>query len=201
MNFHNKIAAILFFIVFIFIFVSCASGLDDLERNCQITPVIVPTLPAFIPEEFELDPSTNLHKSGTPQETDIETYRLEITGLVDNPLSLTYGQLRCMPKITDTPTLICPQTFTDTAAWSGVRLAYILKLAGVQDGATNVRLTGADGYFANVSVEDAMRPESFLAYEWEGEPLPIMHGFPLRAVFPEIYGSQWVKWLLKIELQ
>ena len=62
-------------------------------------------------------------------------------------------------------------------------------------------MTGADGYYANISLADAMRPQSFLAYEWEGEPLPIMHGFPLRAILPEIYGSQWVKWLIKIEVQ
>jgi DMSO/TMAO reductase YedYZ molybdopterin-dependent catalytic subunit len=150
---------------------------------------------------FKLDPDTNLHKTGTIQTIDLATYRLEVTGLVDHPLSLTYDQLRCMPRITDTPTLVCPQVFTDTAEWSGVRLAYILKLAGTQEGAASVRLTGADKYYANVTLEEAMRPESFLAYEWEGQPLPIMHGFPLRAIFPDIYGSQWVKWLVKIEVQ
>ena len=183
------------------VMVSCATGLEALTETCDVAAVVVPTLPVFIPDEFELDPTTNLHKSGTPQIIDLETYRLEVTGLVDNPLSLTYNQLRCLPKITDTPTLVCPQTFFDTAEWSGVRLAEILKLAGVQDGAANVRMTGADGYYANISLADAMRPQSFLAYEWEGEPLPIMHGFPLRAILPEIYGSQWVKWLIKIEVQ
>jgi len=180
---------------------ACTPYPDNLTSECGIPPVIVPTLPAFIPEEFELDPSTNLHKSGTPQLIDVNAYTLEITGLVDQPLSLSYDQLRCMPKVTDTVTLVCPQTFIDNAEWSGVRLAYILKLAGVQEGATNVRMRGADGYYANISLEDAIRPESFLAYEWEGEPLPIMHGFPLRAVLPEIYGSQWVKWLLEIEIE
>lgn len=180
---------------------ACAPNPDTITAECGAPLVVVPTLPAFIPEEFELDPSTNLHKSGTPQLINLETYTLKVTGLVERPLTLTYDQLRCMPKITDTPTLICPQTFVDTAEWSGVRLAYILKLAGVQDGAENIRMTGADGYYANISLEDAMRPESYLAYEWEGEPLPIMHGFPLRAILPDIYGSQWVKWLLEIEVQ
>ena len=194
-------SSILYCLVGIWVLIACTPTPDSLISECGAPPVIVPTLPAFIPEEFELDPTTNLHKSGTPQLIDVDAYTLEITGLVDQPLSLTYDQLRCMPKVTDTPTLVCPQTFFDTAEWSGVRLAYILKLAGVQEGATNVRMKGADGYYANISLEDAMRPESFLAYEWEGEPLPIMHGFPLRAVLPDIYGSQWVKWLLEIEIQ
>lgn len=198
---RKRLSILKLFFLFLFFFAACAPSPDDISSTCGNAPIAVPTLPAFIPEEFELDPTTNLHKSGTPQTVDIETYTLEITGLVENPLSLTYDQLRCMPKITDTPTLVCPQTFVDTAEWSGVRLAYILELAGVQEGATNVRMTGADGYYANVTLEEAMRPESFLAYEWEGEPLPIMHGFPVRAVFPDIYGSQWVKWLLEVEVQ
>lgn len=181
--------------------ISCAAQNREITDACGLAHVMVPTLPAFIPEEFALDPSTNLHKSGDPQEIDVDTYALKITGKVDRPLELTYDQLRCMPRITDVPTLICPQTFVDTAEWSGVRIAYILKLAGVQDGATNIRMTGADGYFANVSLEEAVEPGNYLAYEWEGEPLPIMHGFPVRAVFPDIYGSQWVKWLLEIEVQ
>jgi len=196
-----KIKMSFLFALSLLFLIACAPNLDTLTGECGAPPVLVPTLPAFIPEEFELDPSTNLHKSGDPQQIDLETYTLQVTGLVDNPLTLTYDQLRCMPKITDTPTLTCPQTFVDKAEWSGVRLAYILKLAGVQDGAANVRMTGADGYYANITLEDAMRPESYLAYEWEGEPLPIMHGFPLRAILPDIYGSQWVKWLLEIEVQ
>jgi hypothetical protein len=93
------------------VMVSCATGLEALTETCDVVAVVVPTLPVFIPDEFELDPTTNLHKSGTPQIIDLETYRLEVTGLVDNPLSLTYNLLRCLPKITDTPTLVCPQTF------------------------------------------------------------------------------------------
>jgi DMSO/TMAO reductase YedYZ molybdopterin-dependent catalytic subunit len=45
-----------------------------------------------------------------------------------------------------------------------------------------------------------IRRISILAYAWEGEPLPILHGFPVWAVFPELDGSTWVKWLVKIEV-
>ena len=40
----------------------------------------------------------------------------------------------------------------------------------------------------------------FLAYEWEGEPVPILHGFPVRAVFPSLNGNKWVKWLIGIDV-
>jgi DMSO/TMAO reductase YedYZ molybdopterin-dependent catalytic subunit len=47
---------------------------------------------------------------------------------------------------------------------------------------------------------DASNEENFLAYELSGKPLPILHGFPLRAVFPSMLGSHWVKWLVEIQI-
>jgi DMSO/TMAO reductase YedYZ molybdopterin-dependent catalytic subunit len=45
-----------------------------------------------------------------------------------------------------------------------------------------------------------MSGEAFLAYEWEQQPVPIIHGFPIRAAFPGLLGANWVKWLVKIEV-
>jgi DMSO/TMAO reductase YedYZ molybdopterin-dependent catalytic subunit len=49
-------------------------------------------------------------------------------------------------------------------------------------------------------LEDARDESNFLAYEWEGEPVPVLHGFPVRAVFPALNGNKWVKWLIEIEV-
>ncbi len=138
--------------------------------------------------------------TGTAPQIDLESYRLKVTGKVENPLSLTYDDLRCMPKLEVRCTLVCPDFFADTATWAGAPLALVLELAGVQAEASNVRLISADGYSTYVSLQVARREESFLAYEWEGEPLPILHGFPIRAVFPEVEGNTWVKWLVEIEV-
>lgn len=60
----------------------------------------------------------------------------------------------------------------------------------------------ADGYSASLPVPDITAEERYLlAYEWEGQPLPIMHGFPLRAVLPNRSGGSWVKWLVALEVQ
>jgi len=107
-------------------------------------------------------------------------------------------ELRCLPKVTASPELICGDLFTDSATWSGVPIEEILNLAGVQAGAKTVVLDGADGYSTGIPLEEALKPQNFLAYEWEGQPVPILHGFPLRAVFPDLGGSAWVKWLVKI---
>jgi len=168
--------------------------------SCVLPIVMDPTPPAEIPGIAELDPSTGLHVTGSAQTIDLETYRLEIDGMVDYPLKLSYDDLRCMPKIEVQTTIICKGNFEDTAVWAGASLQYILELAGVQPQAENISLIGADGYGPSVSLEDAMSGRSFLAYEWEKQPVPILHGFPLRAAFPGLLGANWVKWLVKIEV-
>lgn len=168
---------------------------------CVLAPVIVSTRPAETPKYTELDPTTGLHMTGTAQEIDLASYRLKVTGKVDRPLGLTYDELRCMPKVKASPTLICRGYFEDVATWAGVPLEYVLDLAGVQAGATEMDLVGADGYSAYVPMKDARSGDNFLAYEWEGQPLPILHGFPVRAVFPALDGNKWVKWLVEIQVR
>ena len=168
---------------------------------CTLSPVTVPSLPDKIPGYTELDPDTQLHVTGTAQVIDLTSYSLEIAGAVVKPLNLKYDDLRCMPKIESRPTLVCPGFFEDTATWSGVSLDYLLELAEVKDSASHIRLVSADGYATLVEIKEARSGKSFLAYQWEGEPIPILHGFPVRAVFPDSEGNKWVKWLVRIEVQ
>jgi hypothetical protein len=172
----------------------------EITDDCGLEPIVVPTIPEDIPPYTGLDESTGLHVTGTALEVDLRTYRLKVMGLVDNPLSLTYDELRCMSKVTATPTLVCEGFFVDVATWSGVPLADILEKAGVQDGATQVVLISADGYQTTIDLNEAMKPINFLAYELEGEPVPVLHGFPLRAVFPDLTGFYWAKWVVEINV-
>jgi DMSO/TMAO reductase YedYZ molybdopterin-dependent catalytic subunit len=167
---------------------------------CQLEPIAVPTPPAEIPPYAQLDPSTGLHVTGTVPDIDFESYQLDVTGKVDNPLSLSYDDLRCMPKIEIRSTLTCPGFFVDEATWAGAPLDHVFSLARVQDDATGMRLIGADGYASVIYLSEMHGGDNFLAYEWEGEPLPIIHGFPVRAVFTALNGDSWVKWLVEIQL-
>jgi DMSO/TMAO reductase YedYZ molybdopterin-dependent catalytic subunit len=170
------------------------------SQPCDPPPVIAPSMPEKIPGYAELDPATNLHVTGTPQEITIEDYRLEVSGKVNRPLSLSYDELRCMPRLKARPEMVCPGLFVDVATWAGAKLDHVLELAGIQQGADQIRFISADGYSTSVSLKQARLENSFLAYEWEGKPLPVLHGFPVRAVFPELEGNKWVKWLIKIEI-
>jgi len=167
---------------------------------CLPAPVNVPTLPAVIPRTNELDETTGFHMTGEVQYIDLPSYRLVVSGLVDHPLSLKYDELRCMPRVTAVTRIEC-STFIDSASFTGVPLAAILNLADIQIGAERIELVGADGYTARVPLEEALKAENYLAYEWQGKPLPILHGFPIRALFPSQAGAFSVKWLVEIRVQ
>ena len=167
---------------------------------CDPPPVNIPDFPDKIPGYAQPDPETGLHVTGTPQKIDLDTYTLEIRGLVENPVKFTYDELRCMPRIKSTPTLICPGFFQDTATWAGASLKYVLESAGIEQGAVRMRMVSADGYNISVPIEKALIKDNFLAYELEGKTLPVLHGFPIRVVFPDLVGNKWVKWLIRIEI-
>jgi DMSO/TMAO reductase YedYZ molybdopterin-dependent catalytic subunit len=168
--------------------------------DCQPPAITTPTLPETIPGYTEYDPDAGLHVTGSPVEVDLATYRLEVTGLVDYPLSLSYDQLRCLPRVESSPLLTCPGVFVDNATWAGVPLRDVLGLAGMQAGATRIHLIAADGYSVWVDLDQDTLDNAFLAYEVNGETLPVLHGFPLRFVWPLHGGGYWVKWLVAIEV-
>jgi DMSO/TMAO reductase YedYZ molybdopterin-dependent catalytic subunit len=153
------------------------------------------------PGYMDVDRATGLHMTGTPTEVDINTYRLKVSGKVDHQLSLTYDEIRELGKVTGAPDLVCPGYFVDNASWSGVALKSILDLGGVQKEAAWVRMKSADGYSIKVELQVALAPDSFLAYELNGKPLPVSQGFPLRAVFPKEEGNRWVKWIVELVVE
>jgi DMSO/TMAO reductase YedYZ molybdopterin-dependent catalytic subunit len=128
-------------------------------------------------------------------------YRLRVTGKVQPPLELAYDEIRCLPRVQASPVLNCPGFFVDEATWAGTPIAEVLALTQVQEGASTVEFVSADGYKTSLPLEKAWDRANFLAYEWEGEPLPRLHGFPLRVVIPDAQGNQWTKWLVEISVQ
>jgi DMSO/TMAO reductase YedYZ molybdopterin-dependent catalytic subunit len=177
-----------------------ATGLPTLAEDgiCNPQPIVVPTIPAKIPAATQLDETSGLHMTGTVQIIELASYRLKVSGKVDRPLNLTFDELRCMPKVTASAVLSCAGVFTDSATWSGVPIIDVLDLAGVQAGARTVELVSADGFKSSIDLVTALDMDNFLAYEMTGKPLPILHGFPVRAVLPGEPGGQWVKWLVEL---
>jgi len=153
---------------------------------------------------------------------DAATYKLEVQGEVNQTLTLSLADLRRMPKTELVsvcecagngrslyePALIGLQWehgAVGNARWGGVRLADVLKRAGMKPSAKFVLFDGADvpvgkmpEFQRGIPATKALHPDTLLAYEMNGQPLPVSHGFPLRVVAPGWAGDCWVKWVTKI---
>jgi len=132
----------------------------------------------------------------------LEQWRLEVTGKVKHPLRLTYAELLSLPALEENVLLICPGIFTIHAHWKGVAVAVILKQAGPQEGVSQVTLHGPQGPYEKVEafkMDEVASGKVFLAYGVNGQTLPQKHGFPLRAVAADRFGSDWVKFVYKLE--
>jgi DMSO/TMAO reductase YedYZ molybdopterin-dependent catalytic subunit len=172
---------------------------SGLARTCVVAPVVRPT-PIPYPGYTEMEPSTGLHVTGPAQEVDPITYRLKVIGLVEQLLSLSYDDIRCLPKTQAHTWLTCPGFFTDEADLAGFTFADLFAVARPQAQATRVRLASVEGYTVLFGLDEVLASGNFLAYQWKEEPLPASHGFPLRGVFPLKSGANWVKWVTQIEL-
>ncbi len=171
------------------------------DAKGKLPTVSQPPWPKEIPGYTQLDPETGLHMTGTPQRIDITAYRLKVSGNVTQPLSLSFDDIRRMPRVSSRPVLTCEGYFEDTATWAGASLAALLDRAGIRASAREVDLVSADGYRTSFSIAQAKSPDAYLAYELEGKAIPVLHGFPLRAVMPGLTGFYWAKWIVAIEVE
>lgn len=137
-----------------------------------------------------------LHVTGTPVVVDIETYKLQISGLVENDRGFSFDEIKAMPSEKIEMKLECPGFFIDEGVWTGVRLETFLKEAGVDEKAGVVRFISADGDYAqNLALSEVLGADVLIAYEFNGEEFPVYHGFPLRIAARDQPGAVWVKWL------
>ncbi|MEO8243367.1 MAG: sulfite oxidase [bacterium] len=157
---------------------------------------------------------------------DASTWKLEVDGLVDNPMMLTLDDIRQRPRQEVTFTVECSGNtglpFFDggigNANWAGTPLASVLEEAKVKEAGIEVVFWGTDvgdiefgdksrdvkmhqNFARSMSLTDAMDPRNLLCYEMNGEDLPADNGFPLRLIAPGWYGIANVKWLKRIEIR
>jgi len=135
-----------------------------------------------------------------PQAVDIEAYRLEIGGLVEEPQSLTYQEVLALEPATRPITLYCVEGWKERLLFEGVRLADLLALAKPGEGATTLILYGVDGYSTSLPYEDVERLDLMLAARINGRVLDEMRGFPLQLVAESKLGYKWIKWVNRIEI-
>jgi len=133
---------------------------------------------------------------------DPATWRLEVGGLVDKPTTLTYAELRALPRTSQIRNFHCVTGWTvSNVHWAGVRLSDLLDRVSPQFSARGVQFTSAEvPYVDSLTLDQAKLHDVLLAYEMNGKPLPREHGAPVRLVIPEMYGYKNVKWVSRIDL-
>jgi DMSO/TMAO reductase YedYZ molybdopterin-dependent catalytic subunit len=135
-----------------------------------------------------------------------DQWQLSITGAIKKPRVLRYADILKRPAFDRAVTLECIDNLPGgdsmgNAMWRGISLKDLLIEAGADtETARDVVFRAADGYDDSITFERAMRGDVLLAYMMNGVQLPKMHGFPLRAVVPGIYGIKNVKWIVEIEV-
>ena len=137
-----------------------------------------------------------------------DTWTLRVTGSVERELELTYEDLLARDLVEADITLTCVSNeiggqLAGTARWLGVPLAELLAEAGVRPDADQIVGRSTDGFTSGFPVEFGTEPDrgALVAVGMNGEPLPVVHGFPARLVVPGLYGSvSATKWLTEIEL-
>jgi DMSO/TMAO reductase YedYZ molybdopterin-dependent catalytic subunit len=180
-------------------------------------PAVPMTVPADQPAAAPFDVPKLSYEVLTPKEfytvsknlidpsVDMARWSLTIDGLVERPTTYVYSDITALPVYSDYYTLQCISNTVGgdlwgNAHWKGVRLVELLSRAGLKPGVRKVVFYADDGYTDSIALDVALRPDTLLAYEMNGEPLPKEHGYPARLLIPGIYGMKNVKWITRIEL-
>jgi len=161
-----------------------------------------------------------------PERIDKATWRLTLSGLVEHTLTLTFDDLLKFEEITVTAVVQCSgngrafhrpkvpgvqweRGAVGNARWTGIRLRDVLRRAGLKTQARHLQLLGADRpvaetvplFVRSIPIEKALHPDTILAYRMNGEPLPLLHGAPLRLITPGWMADSCVKWLMDLTVQ
>lgn len=165
------------------------------------------------------------HLAGVPTEIDVGSFRLAVRGHVNQTLSLSLADLLAMPRVEVAAVNQCSGNSRGffqprvaggewghgamgCAKWTGVRLRDVLDRAGVKAGAVQARFKGLDEgaipetphFIKSLPIDRARDGEVIIAFLMNGEPLPLLNGFPIRLVVPGWYATYWMKMLSDIEV-
>jgi DMSO/TMAO reductase YedYZ molybdopterin-dependent catalytic subunit len=135
-----------------------------------------------------------------PQTIGLETYRLDVSGLVDTPRTYTYEQVLRHPKYSKVVVLNCVEGWSVKILWEGVLVEDLLAEAGVKPEAVTVIFQAEDGYTTSLPLAYIIDRNILLASTMNGVALPPERGFPFQVVAEDKLGYKWAKWVTKIEL-
>lgn len=180
-----------------------SSNLDPVTADADFTGFDNGETPYITPNDdfYRIDTALSFPS------VDLDSWRLRIFGMVDNEVEFSYDDIAALTQIERTITICCVSNevggpYIGNATWQGVRLSELLDMAGVRDGAEQLFSRSVDGWTCGFPIELALDGrDAMLAIGMNGEPLPVMHGFPARLIVPGVYGYvSATKWISEIEI-
>jgi DMSO/TMAO reductase YedYZ molybdopterin-dependent catalytic subunit len=202
------------------------SGCDKVAENPQVVKVLASAevlnrrvqrllgRGALAREFTRADITPNFKSNGTanPPDADYQAHALEnfanwrlvVDGLVERPLSLSLDQIKALPSRTQITRHDCVEGWSCIGEWTGAKFGALMDLAGLKPEARYIVLYCADTlggakYYETLDVFDIHHPQTILAYEMNGAPLPIAHGAPLRLRAERYLGYKQAKYVMRLE--
>lgn len=166
---------------------------------------------ADISKDFKANGSINVDDPAYVQsaKSGFADWTLKVGGLVEQPLELSLAELRAMPSRTQITRHDCVEGWSCIGKWTGVPLKALLEKAALKPAARYVVFYCADDlgetgdergkYYESIGLIDAFHPQTILAYDMNGAPLPIPHGAPLRLRVERQLGYKMAKYVMRIE--
>ena len=189
---------------------------EDLTRAAQRALLSPADLAPEYPEA-DLSPNFRANGSTSPDspeyknhaENGFADWRLEVGGLVERPAEFSLAELRALPARTQITRHDCVEGWSCIGKWKGVPLATILDQVGLKPEARYIvfscadalekTLDGSGQYYESIGLEDAFHPQTILAYEMNGQILPVPHGAPLRVRIERQLGYKMAKYIMRID--
>ncbi|MBU2559573.1 molybdopterin-dependent oxidoreductase [archaeon] len=135
-----------------------------------------------------------------PQYIPLYDYRLEVTGLVDEPKIYTYDEVLDRQKYSKVVKLTCVEGWSVTILWEGILLRDLLDEAGPSPEANTVIFHAYDGYSTSHPLSYFYDKDIIMAYRMNNVTVPPERGYPFVLVAEDKWGYKWIKWITKIEL-
>jgi len=133
-------------------------------------------------------------------EVDFNTWRLEVSGLVQKPGQYTLADIQSMPKQSQNVRHVCVEGWDVIANFAGTRISDFLDHVGADKSARFLYFECADDYYESLDMETALHPQSLLSYEMYGQPITREHGAPIRLNLPTKIGYKSAKYLTRLQV-
>lgn len=173
---------------------------DSLEEEQGETELEVREITEY--QGMNLDPANSLRENSIKgvQNVDITDYELSITGLVDNPLALTYDEVLAFDAHERLIRLYCVEGWDVDILWKGIKITDLLEAADTKGEANTVIFKAVDGYSTSMPLQTVIDRDMLLAYAANDITLPAKLGFPFIVVAEDQFGYKWARWVDEIEL-